>query len=90
VYVSSASSRPCAPLPHWRLTSGGIGFAGLGLWGEKVSFPAMLLSEEGHGPQQWAAVDIRFTHRQMSLYKAGGAIEALTGEPSLLSLNPKL
>jgi hypothetical protein len=46
---------------------------------EQVSFSAMLLSEEGYGAQEWQAVDVRFTHRQMMLYKSGGAIEALTG-----------
>ena len=46
---------------------------------EQISFRATLLSEEGFGPQEWTAVDVRFTHRQMMLYRAGGAIEALTG-----------
>ena len=46
---------------------------------EQASFGATLLSEPGFGAQQWTAVDVRFTHRQMMLYKAGGAIEALTG-----------
>ena len=46
---------------------------------EQLSFAATLLSEEGFGPQQWQSVDVRFTHRQMMLYRAGGAIEALTG-----------
>ena len=46
---------------------------------EQAAFSATLLSEPGFGAQQWTAVDVRFTHRQMMLYKAGGAIEALTG-----------
>jgi hypothetical protein len=46
---------------------------------EQISFSAMLLSEEGYGAQEWQAVDVRFTHRQVSVTGQKKQIEKKIG-----------